>query len=133
MHDRHNRDRYKAKDALDKVNFNVFQDKKILNGDNWINNENIREETWKNMVKYKWIISPHGNGLDCHRTYEAIALGCIPVVKSSSLDLMYKDMPIIILNDWNEISLELLKSKTEEALKKSKETITLDYWKHIIY
>ena len=37
-------------------------------------------------------------------------------------------MPIIILNDWNEISLELLKSKTEEALKKSKETITLDFW-----
>ena len=61
------------------------------------------------MVKYKWIISPHGNGLECHRTYEAIALGCIPVVKSSTLDIMYKDMPIIILNDWNEISLELLK------------------------
>jgi hypothetical protein len=117
MFDRHNKDRYVAKDALDNVNFNVYQDKKIP-----------REETWKNMVKYKWIISPHGNGLDCHRTYEAIALGCIPVVKSSTLDIMYKDMPIIILNDWNEISLELLKSKTEEALKKSKETITLDYW-----
>lgn len=117
MLNRHNKDRYFAKDALDKVKFNVYQDKKIP-----------REETWKNMVKYKWIISPHGNGLDCHRTYEAIALGCIPVVKSSTLDTMYKDMPIIILNDWNEISLELLKSKTEEALKKSKETITLNYW-----
>lgn len=117
MFNRHNKDRYVAQDALDKVNFNVYQDKKIP-----------REETWENMVKYKWIISPHGNGLDCHRTYEAIALGCIPVVKSSTLDIMYKDMPIIILNDWNEISLELLKSKTQEALKKSKETITLDYW-----
>ena len=117
MFNRHNKDRYVAQDALDKVNFNVYQDKKIP-----------REETWENMVRYKWIISPHGNGLDCHRTYEAIALGCIPVVKSSTLDIMYKNMPIIILNDWNEISLELLKSKTEEALKKSKETITLDYW-----
>ena len=117
MFNRHNKERYVAQDALDKVNFNVYQDKKIP-----------REETWENMVKYKWIISPHGNGLDCHRTYEAIALGCIPVVKSSTLDIMYKDMPIIILNDWNEISLELLKSKTQEALKKSKETITLDYW-----
>lgn len=117
MFNRHNNDRFVAKDVLDKVNFNVYQDKKKQ-----------REETWKNMVKYKWIISPHGNGLDCHRTYEAIALGCIPVVKSSTLDIMYKDMPIIILNDWNEISLELLKSKTKEALKKSKETITLDYW-----
>ena len=117
MFNRHNRDRYKAKNVLDNVNFNVYQDKKIP-----------REETWKNMIKYKWIISPHGNGLDCHRTYEAIALGCIPVVKSSTLDIMSKDMPIIILNDWNEISLELLKSKTVEALKKNKENITLDYW-----
>lgn len=117
MFNRHDSDRYKAKDALDKVHFNVYQNKKIP-----------REETLQNMIKYKWIISPHGNGLDCHRTYEAIALGCIPVVKSSTLDIMYKDMPIIILNDWNEISLELLKSKTQEALKKSKETITLDYW-----
>ena len=123
MFNRHNKDRFVAKKVLDKVNFNVYQDKKIP-----------REETWKNMVKYKWIISPHGNGLDCHRTYEAIALGCIPVVKSSTLDILYKDMPIIILNDWNEISLELLKSKTREALKKSKETITLNYWnKKIMY
>tara|TARA_B100001093_G_C26834535_1_gene1017717 strand:+ start:1108 stop:2079 length:972 start_codon:yes stop_codon:yes gene_type:complete len=117
MFNRHNKDRFVAKKVLDKVNFNVYQDKKIP-----------REETWENMVKYKWIISPHGNGLDCHRTYEAIALGCIPVVKSSTLDIMYKDMPIIILDDWNDISLELLKSKTKEALKKSKDTITLDYW-----
>ena len=115
MFNRHNRDRYRAKKALDNVNFNVYQNKKIP-----------REETWKNMVNYKWIISPHGNGLDCHRTYEAIALGCIPVVKTSTLDILYKDMPIIILNDWDEISLELLKSKTEVALKKSKEIITVN-------
>ena len=121
MFKRHNKDRFVAKNVLDKINFNVYQDIKIP-----------REQTWENMVKYKWIISPHGKGLDCHRTYEAIALGCIPVVKSSTLDIMYKDMPIIILNNWNEISLELLKSKTEQALKKSKKTITLDYWNNKI-
>lgn len=121
MFNRHNRDRYNAKNVLDKMNFNVYQTKKMS-----------REDTWKNMVKYKWIISPHGNGLDCHRTYEAIALGCIPVVKSSTLDLMYKDMPIIILDDWNDISLELLSKKTKEALNKSSYKITLDYWIKVI-
>ena len=118
MFNRHNRDRYVAKDALNKVNFNDYQKSKMN-----------REDTWKKIVQYQWIISPHGNGLDCHRTYEAIALGCIPNVKTSTLDLMYKDMPIIILNDWNDISLELLNEKTKEALKKSKDTITLNYWK----
>ena len=121
MFDRHNRDRHVAKNALNKVNFNDYQKSKMN-----------REDTWKKMVQYKWIISPHGNGLDCHRTYEAIALGCIPVVKTSTLDLMYKNMPIIILNDWNDISLELLNEKTKEALKKSKDTITLNYWKNNI-
>ena len=122
MFDRHNRDRYVAQDALKKINFNDYQKSKMN-----------REDTWRKMVQYKFIISPHGNGLDCHRTYEAIALGCIPIVKTSTLDLMYKDMPIIILNDWNDISLELLNEKIKDALKKSKDTITLNYWKNIIF
>lgn len=117
MFHRHGDDRFKAINALNKVNFNVYQKNKM-----------IREETWQNMIKYKWIISPHGNGLDCHRTYEAIALGCIPVVRTSTLDILYKDMPIIILQNWEEISLQLLREKTIDALKKSTETITMKYW-----
>lgn len=33
----------------------------------------------------KYVLSPPGNGLDCHRTWEAVALGAIPIVQSSSI------------------------------------------------
>ena len=67
-----------------------------------------RIETWVNMSTFCFIISPHGNGLDCHRTWEALCLGCIPIVKTSSLDILFYDLPVLIVNEWSDITLELL-------------------------
>jgi hypothetical protein len=64
-----------------------------------------KKTTYKNIVKfysnYAFVISAHGNGLDCHRTWEALYLGAIVIVKTSSLDNLYKDLPVIIVNNWN--------------------------------
>lgn len=117
MFHRHDSDRYKAKVVLDNKKENVFLEKKTK-----------RDETWKLCSQYKYIISPHGNGLDCHRTYEAMCLGCIPVVRSSSLDLLYKDMPIIILDKWDDFSIEELAKRSDDINKMSKEKIHLKYW-----
>lgn len=114
----HTKDRNDAYKHLNSNSLNIYQKGKMN-----------RTETWKEMIKYKWIASPHGNGLDCHRTYEAIALGCIPIVKTSVLDNLYKNMPIIICKDWSELTLDFLNTKTIDALKKSRDTILLDYWK----
>ena len=113
----HTKDRFNAKYYLNFNPLNIYQ-KYAMN----------RNDTWKEMSKYKWIASPHGNGLDCHRTYEAIALGCIPIVKTSVLDYLYRDMPVIICKDWNELNIDFLNNKSKEALTKSKNTITLNYW-----
>ena len=69
-----------------------------------------RDETWNKMTSYCFIISPHGNGLDCHRTWEALHLGCIPIVKKSSLDNMYDNLPVLIVNEWSDININLLNS-----------------------
>ena len=45
-----------------------------------------------------------------------MCLGCIPIVKSSSLDLLYKDMPIIILKDWNEINIDKLNLISKDVI-----------------
>ena len=118
---RHNADRYLAIESLNKIKFNDF-----------LNSRCNRIDTWKLCSNYKFIISPHGNGLDCHRTYEAMCLGSIPVVKSSSLDLLYKDMPIIILKDWDEISIDTLLKQSELYTKTSREKLTLNYWTNLI-
>ena len=89
-----------------------------------------RLETWQNQSKYAFVISPHGNGLDCHRTWEALCLGCIPIVKTSHLDLLYEDLPVLIVKDWSEVNLELLKFTINEFKNKKFDysKLTLKYW-----
>ena len=85
--------------------------KKILFLKNKIPIEKI-SELYNN---YRFAISPRGKGLDCHRTWELFLAGCIVIVKKSSLDDMYKDnqLPVVIINDWNELNTNL-----DEKLKK---------------
>lgn len=37
-------------------------------------------ELWEKYTQYRYIVSPHGNGLDCGRTWEILLLGAIPVI-----------------------------------------------------
>jgi hypothetical protein len=109
------------KDALDQTPKSL----QIIEKDNI-----LRKETWKNMAKYSFVLSPHGNGLDCHRTWEALVLGCIPVVKTSSLDVLFDDLPVLIVNNWYDINEELLKN-TIETFKNREfnyDKLKLDYW-----
>ena len=41
------------------------------------------EQHLQEMVRHRSVISPMGNGLDCHRTWEALYLGVIPLVRGS--------------------------------------------------
>ena len=58
--------------------------------------------------QYQFALSPRGNGLDCHRTWELLLAGVIVITKTSPLDDMYKDLPIVILQDWNELNFDLV-------------------------
>ena len=89
-----------------------------------------RKESWENQSKYAFVLSPHGNGLDCHRTWEALILGCIPVVRTSPIDSLYEGLPVLIVNEWTDINDDLLKNTIEEFKNKtfSYEKLTLQYW-----
>jgi len=67
-----------------------------------------RNELWKRKSQYLFSISPHGAGLDCHRTWEDLVLGCIVIVKKSALDPLYEGLPVAIVDSWNEITKEKL-------------------------
>lgn len=60
--------------------------------------------------KYKFVISPRGNGLDCHRTWECFLCGCIVITKSSELDNMWieNELPVVILKEWTELNKDNL-------------------------
>lgn len=91
-----------------------------------------RMDSWKNQADYAFVISPHGHGLDCHRTWEALILGCIAIVKKSGLDPMYEDLPVLIIDDWNQITPEFLKYSLVKFKDKqfNYEKLTLEYWRN---
>lgn len=78
-------------------------------------------------------ISPIGNGFDCYRTWESLMLGCIVIVKSSFLDPMFEGLPVVIINDWSEITEDNLQKWLEQYgdvfhEKNVREKITHKYW-----
>ena len=72
------------------------------------------------MKDYKFILSPPGVGEDTHRTWEALYVGCIPIVRSSNLNELYKDLPVLIVDDWNIITKDFLESEYKNIQKKKK-------------
>jgi hypothetical protein len=74
----------------------------------------LRKDTHINQTKYAFVVCPHGNGLDCYRQWEALVLGCIPVVKTSSIDILYDNLPVLIVKDWSDITMELLNSTIDK-------------------
>ncbi len=61
-------------------------------------------------------ISPRGNGIDCHRTWEALYLRTVPVVTRSVLTDRHPDLPLIVLDDWAEFrAIEFTKELYERT------------------
>jgi hypothetical protein len=61
------------------------------------------------LARYKFALSPRGNGIDCHRTWELLLMGVIPIVKRSSIDSLYADLPaVLIVDHWEDLTAERL-------------------------
>lgn len=84
----------------------------------------------REMATFKFVISPHGAGLDCYRTWEALQLGCFPVVKKSALDCLYDGLPVVIVDDWSQVTEAFLEQKYQEMTQQhyALERLSSDYW-----
>ncbi len=73
-----------------------------------------RIDTWKHMTEYAFVLSPFGNGMDCHRTWEALLCGCIPIVRASVFNELFDELPVLIVDKWEDVTLQLLKQTVYE-------------------
>ena len=120
---------YDRKNAFQKLNKNLvyYEENKVT-----------RLITWNKQKDFAFVICPHGGGLDCHRNWEALCLGCIPIVKTSSIDNLYKDLPVLIVQTWQDVNINLLNNTISEFKKKyenndfNMEKIKLSYWINLI-
>lgn len=94
--------------------------KSILNtlSTNGISNKSLDHSMYFNTLpSYKFVISPEGNGIDCHRHYEALMAGCIPIIEHNPLiEEKYKGCPILYTVDYSEITPDYLQTKYTEMI-----------------
>ena len=95
------------------------------------------DKTWINQSTCAFVLSPAGGGLDCHRTWEALILGCIPIVKRFNVPLenVYTDLPVLIVDDWEDVTEEFLVATIADFSGRqfNYEKLTLKYWVDLIY
>ena len=63
-------------------------------------------EYWRDVSRYQYAISPWGNGKECGRSYELLALGVVPIMhRYPGLTAnAYEGLPVVIVNEWSEIT-----------------------------
>jgi len=86
--------------------------------DNNIQNISLPQNVYfEALPHFKFVISPEGNGVDCHRHYEALMAGAIPIVEDHpGIREKYVGCPVLFTKDYSEINAAYLETKYAEML-----------------
>lgn len=102
----------------------------------WVTNKkNLSwQEYYWDLATHKFTISPPGNGVDCHRIWESLYLRTIPIVFDSIHVREFKELPILIIKNWDDINYNFLLDKYEEFKEKKFDLskIKMSYWNKVI-
>ena len=94
------------------------------------------EDYLNDLACSRFVLSPPGNGLDCHRAWETLLMGSIPVMKSSSIDCLFEDLPVLIVQNWNEVTQICLEKKYQLIKSQNRrykfDKLYADYWINLI-
>ncbi len=74
-----------------------------------------RGPLWQAMARCRFVASPPGGGHDCHRTWEALALGCVPIVmRNPAMSPLFADLPVWEVDHYCEVTDDTLAEKSRE-------------------
>jgi hypothetical protein len=100
--------------------------------DAWVEPQLSQEDYVRRLRASRFVISPPGNGSDCHRTWEALYLGAIPVVLTSALSgSLASELPIWVVDKWSDFfaATELERHEIGKSLlKRGRGMLDLGYW-----
>ena len=80
-------------------------------------------------------VSPEGFGMDCHRTWETLMLGAVPIVKRGPLSRLFEHLPVIQVDDWAEVTRGRLRTWATELQSREFDfsTLFLGHWERSIH
>ena len=93
-----------------------------------------KKEYYEKLANHTFALAPWGNGVDTHRIWESLYLGTIPITKYHHTFSTSKDLPILFVNDYSEITRELLDAYliSSKEKKYSYEKLESNYWSSLI-
>ena len=83
-----------------------------------------------NIYNHKFTLCPRGNGIDTHRIWESLYLRTIPIVKRCVAMKDFENLPILWIDDWQQVNSNFLEEKYFEIINKEYdfEKLTLSYY-----
>lgn len=93
------------------------------------------ENYMRELKTFKFCVSPPGRGIDTHRAWEALMMGTIPIMISTTQDHLFERLPVIIVDSWEQITTDFLNQKYEELIQKSYDFDILytHYWDNMLF
>jgi len=79
---------------------------------------------WEKLATYKYVISPPGNSVDCHRIWESLYLGTIPICLNDIPLKTFTDLPIMFIESFEDFELKESEGRSEK--------LSFDYWRGLI-
>jgi hypothetical protein len=109
----------------------VFQN---FSSDASITEKESQLDYFRSLQEHLFIVCPPGNGKDTHRVWESLYFGAIPIVEDSTMNRHFAQLfPILLVENWNQITPTFLLKKYEEFSNKEWRYDLLDaenYFKH---
>lgn len=104
-------------------------------GEKWITSRNHTGESGKSeyldaLREHHFVLCPPGAGEDTHRMWEALYCGAIPVVRNSPVMRTFQDLPVLFVDDFQNLSENFLRETLSQWPRKnfSHEKLQRDYW-----
>lgn len=92
------------------------------------------DEYYRRLAQSHFMLCPRGDGIQAPKLIEALLMSCIPIMTDhiAARELADRGMPIAIIQNWNNITLEFLNQQMELLLPKidafKQKILSLNEW-----
>ncbi len=87
-----------------------------------------------NIYNHPFVVCPEGNGIDTHRIWECLYMATIPIQIRNINNQFYTDLPILFVDDWEEITERFLHDEFMRIvdMKWNTNKLWFEYWKNYV-
>jgi len=116
-----------------KLVFELFKDKDFCT----VASRKSHKDFLSEMSNFKFVLAPIGNTCDSdgigvsYRVWEALLMGCRPIVEQSTVPKsLVEDLPVLLVDSWQEVTEKFLEQKWEEMAQKkyNYDKLNAQYW-----